>query len=383
MKIAVLAGYGPSLLNFRRQLLGAMCEFGHDVIATAPESSLEVKKELARMGVRYIPLPVSRKGLNPLRDLGYVLRLRRLLLSEKVSMTLAYTIKPVVFGSIAARWAGVSESFSLITGLGYVFSAGGARKRLLQRVTKALFKFGLKGNRAVIFQNPDDREMFVRSGIIPSERTVLVNGSGIDLDHFAFSPVPTGAPTFLLIARLIRAKGIPQFVAAAELVKKKHPTSRFRLVGPFDPGPDSIRPDEIREWVDRGLIEFLGEMADVRPALRSATAFVLPSYYREGIPRTILEAMSCGRPIITTSTPGCRETVIDGFNGYLVAPQDSIALASKMAELAENPSRAAEYGRNSRQLAEEKFDVHSVNKIMLETLGLVPGRMNERILNVA
>ncbi|PYM13397.1 MAG: glycosyltransferase family 1 protein [Verrucomicrobia bacterium] len=377
MKIVVLAGFADSLVLFRRHLMAAMARAGHQVIACAPENNPEIADKLRASGVIYRPIPLERAGLNPLKDFGFFIRVTRFLQSEKPDLLLCYTIKSVIYGSFAARLARVPTVYSMITGLGYAFFGQTLRQRILVRVAPMLYRLALTHSRVVFFQNPDDRALFVQRGLVRNQnQTVLINGSGVDLDYYAPLPLPPGSPVFLLIARMLRDKGVIEYVEAARLLKKKYPHIQFRLVGPFDVNPASLNPEQVKAWHDEGVIEHQGWVADVRPALAAASVFVLPSY-REGTPRTVLEAMAVGRPIATTDVPGCRETVLNGENGFLVPAKNAGALADAMERFILSPSVIPEMGLRSRKIAVEKFDVHQVNAILLRTMGLNDGTQTD------
>ncbi|MDN5881511.1 MAG: glycosyltransferase family 4 protein [Nitrosospira sp.] len=251
-----------------------------------------------------------------------------------------------------------------------IFTGDSRRHRRLQRAVLALYRHAFGRCTRVLFQNPDDRDEFVARRVVDGEKCALVNGSGVDLDVFRLTPLPAGGGTiFLLIARLLGDKGIREYAQAAALVRRSYPEARFWLVGPGDPSPDAISETEVKGWEQSGAIEYFGEAADVLPFLEKGAVYVLPSY-REGTPRTVLEAMAVGRPVITTDAPGCRETVADGDNGYLVPVRNVEALAEAMCRFLDNPELIKQMGRRSREIAEERFDVHKVNKQMLAAMGL-------------
>jgi glycosyltransferase involved in cell wall biosynthesis len=368
-KILVIASLAESLSGFRAPLLRAMAARGHRVIACAPSADAPIRSALAQMGVEYRDLPVDRAGLNPARDLQLMVSLHRLMRDSMPDVVLSYTAKPVIYGSLVARLCSVPAVFALITGLGYGFTATGVKASLTRTMLRWLYRVGLRESRAVFFQNPDDERFFRELGLLPhNTKSVLVNGSGVDL--VAFRPVPLPPEiSFLMIARLVSLKGIHDYVKAAQIVRARHANVPFRLVGWIDDTPDAIRKHDLRCWVDGGAIEFLGKLDDVRPALAAASVYVLPSH-REGTPRTVLEAMAMGRPIVTTDAPGCRETVRHGRNGFLVPVGDPEALATALERFIVSPYLIEEMGRESRRMAVEKYDVHNVNTIMLGEMGL-------------
>lgn len=368
--VVVLAGIPRSLVNFRGPLLASMLASGHRVTACAPGDDPQVRSDLAALGVRYVPVPVERAGLNPLTDARTLAVLVRLLRQLQPDAFLGYTIKPVIYGSLAARLAGVAERHALISGLGYAFGDGGPRRRMLNGLVRNLYRTALLGSSTVFFQNPDDLQLFRDLRLVTPAQAVLVNGSGVDLQHFAPAPLPAEPASFLLIARLIAEKGIVQYVEAAREVKRQRPDAVFRLVGPLDSNPTAIRAADIEGWVREGTISYLGRLEDVRPAIADANVYVLPSYYREGTPRSILEAMAMGRPIITTNAPGCRETVEDGRNGFLVPPRDTTALSEAMLRLVDAPQVRARMALESLRIVRSRYDVHAVNATMLQAMRL-------------
>lgn len=373
VRVAVIASSAPSLVNFRGELLKSMVQRGHHVYALAAENSPRIQETasaLSDIGVEFVPYRLSRRGLNPLEDYLTLMELTRILREKRIQCVLSYTAKPVIYGSFAARRAGVPEIFSMITGLGFAFSTETFLARVVRTLNRILYRASIRHNRRVFFQNPDDLGLFVEQGILsPPEKGVLVNGSGVDLNKFVPEPFPDKI-SFLLIARLIAEKGIRDYVSAARKIKNKYPSVRFQLVGSFETGASRVGQDEVDRWVKEGVVEYLGTLTDVRPALKECSVFVLPTYYREGQPRTILEAMATGRPIITTDNPGSRETVENGINGILVPPRDADSLADAMKFFVENPEMVKRMGNVSRRLAEERYDVHKINLQMLEVMGL-------------
>ncbi len=370
MKILVLGSYDQSLVTFRGALIRAMLANGHEVMASAPAISSGVRRELTEWGARCREVNMSRTGMNPVSDLRTLRELYRLMRDEQPDVLFAYTVKPVIYGCIAARMAGVRACYPMITGLGSAFLGGGGwRQRLVRRVIQCLYRFALKASSGIFFQNPDDRDEFHRLGLTGGHtEVIMVNGSGVDTSHFAPVTLPAD-PSFLLIARLLGDKGVREYVEAARLVRKKHPNARFYLAGWLDTNPSAITESELQGWVDEGAVEFLGKLDDVRPAISRCQVYVLPSY-REGTPRTVLEAMSMGRPVITTDAPGCRETVKDGVNGRLVPVGDAAALSQAMLSYLQSPELVAQHGAEARRQAETKYDVHKVNAVMLDAMGL-------------
>ncbi|TIH18046.1 glycosyltransferase family 1 protein [Marinifilum sp. JC120] len=369
MKIAVIGGYGPSLINFRGPMLTAMKRAGHEIYGIAPLDSPDVPKKLTKMGIQFIEAPIQRTGMNPIKDLAALFALVKILRQIKPDAVLSYTIKPVIYGSIAAKLAGAKNIYSMITGLGYAFGQTSGKRGLLFKLVKNMYHAGLACNNTVMFQNPDDRDLFKELGIIPqSKPTVITNGSGVDLNYYTSSPVSGDGPVFLCISRLLKEKGVREFAEASLRLKVKYPEAQFRLVGPHDHGPDSISDDLLTKWQSGG-VECIGPVDDVREELEKCSAYVLPSY-REGTPRSVLEAMASGRPIVTTDTTGCRETVIEGHNGFMVPVKDISALELAMEKFILQPEMIQLMGKASLEYATEKFDVNKVNATIMKAMGL-------------
>jgi len=368
-KVLLLGSYGPSLINFRGPLIAAMVGRGHEVFAAAPDIDPDIAAKLVALGATPVPVVLGRTSLNPVATWRSGRQLREMVKRIAPDVMIAYTIKPVVLGAVAARAARVPCFAAMITGLGYAFLGGLNPKRLAIRlVAMLMYRRALAASQLVIFQNEDDRSDFRRLRLLPAaRRSLIVNGSGVDLDHFTPEPVPAQT-SFLMIARYLRDKGILEYGAAAARLKAEFPEVRIRLAGWLDEAPDAIGQAELDSIVAGG-VEDLGRLADVREAIAGASVYVLPSY-REGTPRTVLEAMATGRAVITTDAPGCRGTVVDGDNGLLVPVADPDALYRAMRRFVEEPGLARRMGEASLRLVREKFDVHKVNKAILEATGL-------------
>jgi glycosyltransferase involved in cell wall biosynthesis len=371
-KFLLVAGYPDSLLDFRGPLLRALLAEGLDVHVAAPDlpDNSTIRQRLQDLGVQVHEIALKRTGMNPLADMATVYHIWRLMSRIKPDYSLGYTIKPVIYGNIAAWLAGVPRHFALITGLGYTFQGEVGQRSWLKRIVQSLYRTALGKAHKVFFQNPDDEALFKKLGIINKcdRKTVVVNGSGIDVNCFAVAPLPE-ATQFLLIARLLGDKGVREYSKAATMVKQQHPNVRFGLVGWIDENPDAISEDELQHWIEAGDVQFFGRLDDVKPVIAQSSVFVLPSY-REGTPRTVLEAMAMGRPIITTDAPGCRETVVDGDNGFLVPVKAVDELAISMLKFVKRPELITRMGMRSRQIAEEKYDVNKVNEHMLKEMGV-------------
>ena len=370
--VLLLGPHAASMIGFRGPLIRDIRAAGHRISVSAPDISDEERRTLANLGADVYEIPLQRTGLNPVADIAYSRALVRLMVRLRPDRVLSYAIKPNVWGAIAAARLGV-PSYALVAGLGHMFTDADMRQTLRTRairlVARYLYSIGAQRNARVIFQNPDDIDDFIRFGCLKDRsRTALVNGSGVDMGHFARLPLPKQV-SFLMVARLLRSKGVKEYAEAAITLMQKYPGIRFRLVGYYDEGPDAVSRSEMECWVASGL-DYAGRMSDIRPAMEEASVFVLPSYYREGTPRSILEALAMGRPVITTDAPGCRETVRDGENGFLVPVRDVAALAAAMERFITDPHLMAKLGEASYDLARAKYEVGGVNRAMMALLEL-------------
>ena len=370
-RFLLIAGFADSLLGFRGPLIAALQAQGLQVHVAAPGLAVgsAARAQLQAQGLTVHDIPLHRTGQNPLADLRSLWALWRLMRRVRPQYVLGYTIKPVIYGSLAAWLAGVPRRFALITGLGYAFQDTGSRGGL-RALVQRLYALALARVQVVFFQNPDNQQLFAQRGLLaPGVASVVVNGSGVEVDRFSVQPLPAGGPHFLLIARLLGDKGVREYAAAARQVRARHPQARFALVGWIDENPDAITQAELDAWVAEGAVDYLGRLADVRPAIAACSVYVLPSYH-EGTPRTVLEALAMGRAVITTDAPGCRETVVDGDNGLLVPVKSVDALAQAMQRFVDDPGLAPRMGARSRAMAEDRYDVHKVNAVMLRAMGL-------------
>jgi len=369
-RLLVLGGSPNSLLNFRGSLLQTLTRRGHEVFACSAPATHYVVTELANLGVRYTPAPIKRVGINPAEDVRLCITLVGLMRTIKPDFVLAYTAKPVIYGGIAANLAGINHFYAMVTGLGYALTGHTLKQCALGFIVRLLYRAGLFRANAVFFQNPDDLAFFRKNNLLSSaSKSLQINGSGVDLSIFRPTTLPT-CLVFSIVARLVVDKGLREFYSAAQSLKGKYPNVRFLVAGAIDVNPNSISKAELQQWIDEGVIEFKGWLTDVRPLLTETLVYVLPSY-REGTPRSILEAMAMARPIITTDAPGCRETVIDGLNGYLVPVRDALALEKAMERFILNKALAAKMGAASLARAENMYDVNKVNAVILKTMGLM------------
>jgi glycosyltransferase involved in cell wall biosynthesis len=297
--------------------------------------------------------------------------LRRMLRRLQPDVTLGYAAKPVIYGTLAAWMARVPHRFAMIEGLGYVFidrPGETAGKRLLRRLVKGLYRIALRRAQRVFFLNDDDIADFTAMGLVGPEKIIKLGGIGVDLEQWRPAPPVTDPLTFIFVGRLLRDKGVHEFIAAARAIKRSAAQTRFLVIGGIDANPQSVSRREVESWVAEGLVEWPGHVP-AQPWLARSSVFVLPSY-REGVPRSTQEAMAAGRPVITTDVPGCRDTVIDGRNGFLVPARDADALAGAMRRFIAEPELIASMGAESRALAEKWFDVRKVNAAIITAMGM-------------
>lgn len=372
-RVAIIAPYAPSIVSFRGALIRALVERGSAVWVLAPDYTDAIKDAVRALGAHPIDYPMHRTGTNPLADWRTFWVLRRILRQIQPHILLPYNIKPIIYGLLAGGW--VERRVALIEGLGYAFTQTepSVRQHILRYLVRQMYRIALKRAHAVLFLNPDDQREFCRLSLVRAEQAVLLGGIGVDLSEYMPAPAVLEPLTFTLAARLLREKGIVEFAQAAQRIKQRHPNTRFLLLGGLDTNPGALREHEVRLWEQAGILEWHGHVPDVRPYFAQTSVYVLPSY-REGVPRSTQEAMAMARPVITTDAPGCRETVIDGVNGFLVPPRDVDALVAAMERFIQQPELILSMGQASRKLAEERFDVHKINQRILAVLGVAGSR---------
>lgn len=369
MKIVVISSHTSSLFWFRIDMMKDFIKHGHSVIALGPEPELNWKNKFDEHGILYKQFFVERNAINPLKDLRTYRELKQFIKQEKPDKVFAYQAKTVVYGSLASKANGITEVYPLIAGLGSILRGKGFKNKIIKTVMKTEYRLACNASKMVFFQNKDDKNEFIRNGLIKEDKIVIISGSGVNLDTFRPEPLPN-APAFLFIGRLIKDKGVMEYLEACKRVKAKYPEVRCLLVGPYDTNPSALKPEKLHPFIDQGIIEYFGEQTDVRPYLKQCSTYVLPSYH-EGTPKTVLEAMAIGRAIITSDAPGCRETVLNGYNGFLVPIKDVNCLVDRMINLIEDQELNSIMAERSLKLAKEKYDVNIVNNIIMKTMGLL------------
>lgn len=367
MKILIVSPKNKTVFNFRGDLIREMIALGHDVTVVGPNR--DYVEDVLALGIsEFIETKMVKDNTSITGDLAYLKMLIRVMKEKKPDLVFGYTIKPVIYGSMAAKIAGVKKIYAMVTGLGRVYASGGLKARAVRLITKMLYKRAFKACNKVIFQNGDDIQELVRQGYLPLEKTVQVSGSGVNMDRFARTELPE-QPVFLMVSRIIREKGVMEYCEAARAVRAEYPEARCILLGGFDSSIGALKPEEVQPYIDDGSIEFPGEVKDPVSFYRESAVFVLPSYYREGLPRTLLEAMSCGRAIITTDWPGCREPVADEVNGFMVPVKDAAALTDRMKRLASDRELRERMGVAAYETCKQRFEVSIINAQMRQVLG--------------
>ncbi|RXZ43463.1 glycosyltransferase family 4 protein [Crenobacter cavernae] len=363
-KIALSSNTAWSLYNFRHGLISTLLEKGVKVIILAPKD--ECSEKLAKLGCQVIDLNMSAKGVNPVEDIGLIVRMARMYRRIRPDFIIHYTIKPNIYGSIAAKLAGVA-SIAVTTGLGYTF----VNDNLVAHITRQLYKQSFRFPKEVWFLNNDDRQAFLDYRLVDRYKAMILHSEGINATHFApqAKPVEDGRLRFLLIARMLWDKGVGEFVEAARHVRKHHPNVVFQLLGACSvPNPSVIGREQIAEWEKEGVIEYLGSMPDVRPMIAQADCMVLPSY-REGVPRTLMEAASMAKPLIATNVPGCRDVIREGETGLLCHAKNAVSLAACIERvLAMSAKERQMMGEAGRRFMIERFDEQRIIDQYMQTL---------------
>jgi|SRR5690554_4114388 len=368
-KIVIVSSYSESLIIFRKDLMQSLIDNGYEVYALGPDKDEKIFSKLREIGVTPLSYFLNRKGLNPFSDIKSIWQIRKILKRINPDFVLPYTAKPVIYSNLAKKGLSI-YSINWITGLGfYAMPSRDLIRKMAKKFITLLYRISLDQKDKLVFQNLDDLELFRAKKIITKHPFVITPGSGVNLSQFDFSVPDRESLKFLFVGRLIKSKGIELFLEAAAVVKAEYKHAQFIVVGWIDQeSSDRISQETVDRYKENGIVEFTGKINNVDEYIKESSVFVLPSMYREGVPRSILEALSVGRAVITTDNVGCRETVVKDYNGILIEKNNATQLAEAMRFFCKNPNKIIEYGKNSRSLAESKFDVKLVNEIIINAI---------------
>ena len=375
MNVVIIGTVASSFYGFRADLIRTLLKKGHQVYAFTSEYTKEDLKKIEKLGATPITYTLNRGGLNPLADIIATYNLSKKIKAINPDLVFSYFSKPVIFGTLAAKLAKAPRVIGMLEGLGYTFTEqpeGLSKKtQLIKKIQVFLYKIALPQLDQLIFLNPDDPKDLLEKYAIQVKKVEVLGGIGLNLEHYKYSTNFTSDISFIFIARLLAEKGIHDYIEAAKIVKEKYPLVKFIVLGAIDKEAlGSLKEEELASLVKTNIIEYPGHVSNVSEWIENSSIFVLPSYYREGVPRSTQEAMAIGRAIITTDVPGCRETVEDGVNGFLVPKWDPEALAEKMIYFIEHPEQIQVMGAESYKIAVEKFDAEKVNQRLVNILGL-------------
>ena len=368
--LIIVTNSSSNLLNFRGQLIKRMIDENFLVTVIIPKNdySKDFENEVLKLGAKTLTIPLDRAGTNPFRDLLTYKALKSVFQKLKPDVVLSYTSKPIIYSGLAIGKDTKIKFFPNLTGLGYGFTEEFQLKRkIINFILKSLYKLSLRFSSTIIFQNPDDEKLFKKLNITNGKKTFVINGSGVDLKFYSPISLPS-KPIFLMLSRLVADKGVIEYCEAAREIRAKFPNAIFQLAGSFDPNPSGLKYDQLKSFIDKKDIRYLGHVNDVREIIGNCRFFVLPSY-REGTPRSILEAMSIGRPIITTNAAGCKETVLEGINGLLVPIKDKKSLVMAIEKMLMLDDKKINYmAEESIKLVREKYDVRKVNQNIVQII---------------
>jgi glycosyltransferase involved in cell wall biosynthesis len=358
-RVAFITSGARTVPNFRGTLIEELVARGAEVLALAPDWEDDTRAATRALGAEPVDISMARAGLNPVRDASDTMKMAALLRRQAPDAILTYFAKPNTYGMLAGWMAGVKRRVAMVEGLGFAFESSelaGTKAKLVSSGAKLLYRAAFSRADLVLFLNGEDEAVFRGDRLVAPDKIVNFGGIGVDLEAFAPTTPVLNPPTFLLMARLLRGKGILEYAEAAAHVKARYPQARFVLLGDVDANPDSLTREEVQPWVDRDVIEWPGHVSDVRAQLAAASVFVLPAWCREGLPRSTQEAAAMAKPVITTDVVGCRDTVVDGINGFMIPGRNVAALAAAMTRFVQDPALIVSMGLASRRLAEERWD---------------------------
>lgn len=368
--ILVFSSQAFSLMHFRLEMMTRFIMQGYTVHAAAPEEETIWSERFEAYGIHYHRILLDRNGENPFHDIRGYFSIKKLIKNVKPNIVFAYQAKTIIYGSIAAHICGIDEIYVLIAGLGSAFRNQDVnwKRKLVKNILSLEYRVALRYAKTIFFQNHDDSALFIDGKLVDAKKVKYMNGSGVNLEHFVRRPMPKERRV-LFVGRFIRDKGLYEFLEAARVLKTKYPDVVFEIVGYYDSNPTAITQDHIQPYIDDGSIINHGKTEDIYPFLERCYVFVLPSYH-EGTPKSVLEAMAVGRPIVTTDAPGCKETVEDGINGFLVDVGNARLLADRIELLLNDKELADKMGKMSYRIAANKYDVNIVNEQLLKDMEL-------------
>ncbi|WP_180061666.1 MULTISPECIES: glycosyltransferase family 4 protein [unclassified Acinetobacter] len=375
MKVVLIGTVASSFLGFRLDLIKKLLDKGYKVFAFTSEYSASELKKIEKLGVIPVTYSLNRGGFNPFADMIATYQLSKKIKAINPDLVFSYFSKPVIFGTLAAKLAKAPRVVGMLEGLGYTFTEqpeGLSKKtQLIKKIQVFLYKIALPQLNQLIFLNPDDPKDLLQKYGIKVKKVEVLGGIGLNLENYKYSKNFNSDISFIFVARLLAEKGIHDYIKAAKIVKSKYPNIKFTVLGAIDKSAlGSLKEEELQDLIQTNIIEYPGYVNNVADWIEQASVFVLPSYYREGVPRSTQEAMAMGRPVITTDVPGCRETVVDGVNGFLVPKWNPNALAEKMIYFIEHPEEISTMGAESHKIAVEKFDAEKVNQRLMKILGI-------------
>ena len=366
-KFMIIAPKNKTLYNFRGELIKDIIKKGYNVIAIGPNK--DNIQEVLNLGVSFIEVNLKKDKVSIFSDIEYYRSLKKVIKKEKPDIVFSYTIKPVIYGSIAAKRVGTKKIYAMVTGLGRVFASHSIKAKIVKFISSLLYKYAFICCDKVIFQNEDDINELTMAKIIAKDKAIKVNGSGVNMEKFVYVDNPLN-DSFLMVSRIIKEKGVLEYLKAAEIVKRKYPKATFTLLGGYDNSIGALTYDDIKYYLDNEIVNIPGETNNVVPYYDNHMCFILPSYYKEGLPRTILESLAIGRPVITTDWTGCRDAIEDNVNGFLVPIRDYNILAEKMIWMIENHDKVRIMSKRNNEKCKKIYDVKIINKEMLKIMGI-------------
>ncbi|MGP1485593.1 MAG: glycosyltransferase family 4 protein [Campylobacter sp.] len=370
MKIFIIGNIASMMVNFRKEFIEMLVSSGHEVYCLVSDYDEKSREKISSFGAKPLDYSLNAKGLNPFKDAIATFDLIRLFRQHRPDVVFSFFVKPVIFATIAAKIARVPRIVGMIEGLGGAFTVrknGQTKKaKIIKTIQIFLYKISLPLLDELIFLNNDDKKDLIDRYNVRAKSINVLGGIGVDLKTFSYTKPPTNQISFIFVARLLAEKGVFEYLNAARIVKNIYKDTKFYIFGSFDEhNPFGLKKKELKQYLDQDIVIYPGFVNNINEWIANSSVFVLPSYYREGVPRSTQEAMAVGRAVITTDVVGCRETVIDGVNGFLIPPYDSEILAKKMIYFIQNPEEIIKMGIESRRIAEEKFDVYKQNEKLI------------------